>query len=156
MAQLIGYFRLGRDAELRNLPDGTAVANLSLAYNYGQKSQDGKKPSQWVDGSLWGVRAESLYDYLMKGQGLCCTIDDVHVESFTKADGTAATKLVGKVSQIEFAGSPTGQAATPAPRAPAARHPAPQAQLPAHRQAPRRQAPAASSGFDDMDSDMPF
>ena len=58
MAHLAGVFRIGRDAEVRHTAKGDSVANLSLAYNYGQKGSDGKRPSQWIDGSLWGKRAD--------------------------------------------------------------------------------------------------
>jgi single-strand DNA-binding protein len=40
------------------------VANVSLAFTYGKKGDDGKRPTQWVDASLWGQRAESLAPYI--------------------------------------------------------------------------------------------
>jgi single-strand DNA-binding protein len=102
--QLIGLCRLGRDAELRSTSTGDHVANLSLAFNYGKKGADGKKPTQWVDATLWGRMAESLSPYCTRGKSLHVTIDDAHIESFTKPDGTTATKLTGRVSNLEFAG----------------------------------------------------
>ena len=60
--QMIGLARLGRDAELRTTQSGEKVASLSLAFNWGMKGQDGNRPTQWVDGSLWGKRAEVLVD----------------------------------------------------------------------------------------------
>ena len=59
-----GLARIGKDAEVRFTPGGTAVANVSLAFTYGKKSDDGKRPTQWVDASLWGQRAESLAPYI--------------------------------------------------------------------------------------------
>src|SRR5438270_380965 len=41
--QTIGLATLGRDAELRRTPNGEAVTNLSLAFNYGRKDQSGQK-----------------------------------------------------------------------------------------------------------------
>lgn len=148
MAQLFGLARLGRDAELRQT-NGDPVAGLSLAFSFGRKGQDGRRPTQWVDGALWGKRAEALAPYLLKGGLVSVTLDDVHIETFRKGDGTDAVKLVGRVTEIELAGG-----GTPAP-APAARAPAPAAR-PAP--APRPPAPAhpPSSGFDDMDDDIPF
>lgn len=102
--QLIGLARLGRDAELRTTQSGEKVASLSLAFNWGMKGQDGNRPAQWVDGSLWGKRAEALIDYLVKGQQVVVTIDDPHIEEYQGRNGTGV-KLAGRVSQIELAGS---------------------------------------------------
>lgn len=123
MAKLIGLARLGRDAEQRYTAGGDAVANLALAFNYGKK-QDGKQPTQWVDASLWGKRAEALSQYLTKGTAIVVTLSDVHVEEFQRKDGGQGSKLVARVDDLEFAGSggEQRQQAAPAP-APA---PAPQ------------------------------
>ena len=142
--QMIGLARLGRDAELRTTQSGEKVASLSLAFNHGPKGQDGNRATQWVDGSLWGKRAEVLVDYLTKGTQVVVTLDDPHIEEYQGRNGPGV-KLSGRISQIELAGSrqDSGQqrAQAPAPQAPAPR-PAP--------------APA-SSGFSDMDEDLiPF
>lgn len=141
--QTFGPARLGRDSELRYTPDGTAVTNLSLAFTYGRKGADGKRETTWVDASLWGKLAEALAPYLLKGSLVAVTIDDMHIEQFKKADGTPGVKLAGKVTSIDLASSPA--AASPAPPPPP--RPAPPARPP---------APAASHGFEDMDSDIPF
>ena len=68
MAHITGAFRLGRDAELRYTPGkNEPVINLALAFNWGQKGEDGNRPSQWIEASLWGKRAEALAPYLLKG-----------------------------------------------------------------------------------------
>lgn len=142
MATLVGLFTLGRDAELRTTSGGDQVASLALAYKYGRKGADGKTPSQWVDAALWGERAGKLIEYLTKGTQFFVQIDDLHVETYPKNDGTQGVKLVGRVGQIEFTRGQRTAAPAPAPRPPAA---------------PPRQAPAKTgSGFDDMDDDIPF
>ena len=138
MAHLFGIARIGRDAELRTTAQGDKVASLSLAFTYGRKI-DGKRPTMWLDGALWGKQAEALTQYLLKGKQVGVTIEDVHIETFKKQDGTEASKMVGRVSSIEFVGAPA--AATPAPP-PAPRPPPP--------------PPRPNSGFEDMDSDIPF
>jgi single-strand DNA-binding protein len=136
--QVFGLATIGRNVELRYRPDGGAVANVSLAFSYGRKGDDGKKPTQWVDASLWGKRAEALAPYLLKGTKVAVTLDDVHIESFQRSDETPGTKLVGLVSQLSLAGSPSQAGQPPAPRP-----------------APRPPAPAAAS--EDMDDDsIPF
>lgn len=137
MAQLFGLARIGRDCEVRFLADGTAVANVSLAFSYGRKGQDGKRPTQWVDAAIFGKRAESLSPYLLKSGLVSVTVDDIHIETYQGKNGEGH-KLVGSISQIELAGG--GQAAA----APAQQRPAP---------APR---PAAKPDFTTEPDDIPF
>jgi len=134
-----GLARIGRDVELRHTPNGEAVANLSLAFTYGKRGADGKRPTQWVEAALWGKRAESLAPYLLKGQQVVAYLEDLSVQTFRKQDGTDGIKLAARVGDLELiAGQGEAQQQAPAPtRAPAPR-------------------PAAPSGFDDMDDDIPF
>ncbi len=150
--KLIGLIRLGRDAEVRYSQDGTPVAGLAGAWNYGRKGDDGKRPTQWADFSIWGDRAEKLAPFLQKGKQLMVVADDVHVETFEGRNGFGA-KLVGRVDSIEFAGDRQegSQASAPA-AAPRAAAPAP---APQQRQAPAPR-PGGATGFDDMDDDIPF
>lgn len=144
-----GLAKLGRDAEVRYLTDGTAVANLSLAFICGRKGQDGKRPTQWIDGSLWGKQAEALAPYLLKGGSVSVSLEDVHIQSFQKGDGSPGVKLVGRVLSIEFGASAPEAAAPPPPparQAAPSRAPAPAA----------RPAAAPVTGFSDMDDDIPF
>jgi single-strand DNA-binding protein len=108
--KMIGLARLGRDVEVRYLQDQnqTPVANLALAYDYGQKDGEGKRASQWVEGTLWGPRAEALAPYLVKGQQLEVFLDDVHVETYERNDNTEGVKLVGRVMSLDFGARPQG------------------------------------------------
>lgn len=149
-----GLARLGRDAEIRYTQGGEPVASLSLAISYGRKGDDGKRPTQWVDGSLWGKRAEVLVPYLTRGSLVVVTLEDVHIEAYQGRNGEA-TKLVGRVTDIELAGGGDRQQAAPA-QAPA-RQQQPQAQGGYRGSAPRTApAAAASTGFDGMDDSIPF
>ena len=133
-----GLARLGRDAEIRTTSNGEQVATLALAFSYGRKGSDGKRPTQWVDGALWGKRAEALAPYLLKGGLVSVSLEDVHVETFEGKNGPGH-KLAARVVDVELAG---GGERTAAP-------------APAPRPAPRPPA-SASSGFDDMDDSIPF
>lgn len=55
---------IGRDAETRHLQNGDAVCGFSVADNQGGKD----KPTIWWNCVLFGKRAESLAQYLVKGQ----------------------------------------------------------------------------------------
>lgn len=102
MANLSGVFRVGRDAEIRKTSNGEDVCNLSLAYNHGRKGEDGNRPTQWLDASLWGKRASTLAQYLVKGQLIYAVINDPHIEEFKKKDGGAGMKMAGSVGEIEL------------------------------------------------------
>lgn len=145
-----GLARLGRDAELRFTNSQEPVATLSLAFSYGRKGEDGKRPTQWVKASFWGKRAESLAPYLLKGGLVAITLEDVHIETFEGTNGPGHN-LVGKVLDIELAGGNERQGEAQQPRQAAPR----QAQAPRSAE-PQRQAPQPSSGFEDMDDDIPF
>jgi single-strand DNA-binding protein len=133
-----GLARIGKDAEVRYTPGGAAVANVSLAFTYGKKGDDGKRPTQWVDASLWGQRAESLAPYIKKGSQIVAYLEDVSIQTFTKGDGTSATKMVARLVDLEFVAGGEQASSQPKPQ------PRPQA------------APAQDSEFDDMDADIPF
>lgn len=137
-----GLVRLGRDAEIRYTTGGDPVANLSLAFNYGRKGEDGKRTTQWIDASLWGDRAVSLQQYLTKGTALVVVLEDVHVETYQKRDGAQGSKLVGRVTLLEFAGRPAEEKreAPPTPPAPA--------------RAPT--TTSAPGSFNDFEDDIPF
>lgn len=145
MSKMFGLARLGRDAEIRTTSQGESVATLALAFSYGRKGSDGKRPTQWVDGALWGKRAEALAPYLLKGGLVSVLLEDVHIETYQGKNGEAS-KLVGRVVDVELAGGGE-RTASPAP-APA---PAPRA---AQRAAPVA-APSFAADFDDG-GDVPF
>lgn len=147
MIQIFGQAQVGRDVEVRSTAGGDAVASVSLAFSYGRKGDDGKKPTQWVDGALWGNRATALAPYLTKGARVTVALEDAHIETFQKQDGTQGVKLVARITAIDLAGGGTQQQQTAAP---AQRQ---QQQRPA----PQRQAAApAGGGFADDDLDVPF
>ena len=141
MATLTGLFTLGRDAETRVTGSGTTVVQLAVAYNYGRKGDDGKKPSQWVRASMFGKQAEALAPHLTKGKQVSLVIRDLHIATFQKQDGSTGTSLEGVADFDDFARGPKQEGSTQAPAA--APRPAPP-------------APPAGSGFDDMDDSIPF
>ena len=69
-AVLIG--NLVRDAagDFKYLPNGTALANVSLAVNRSKKNADGSWSDEvsYFDVAIWGKTAENLKPYLLKGK----------------------------------------------------------------------------------------
>lgn len=161
MAQMFDTFRIGNEPELRYLGDGTAVCNLSLAFNYGKKDQQGKRPTQWVDAVLWGKHAEAVAEYLFKGSEVTCVIDDPHVEQFTKGDGSLGTKLTGRISTLKLVGGqPQQQNQQQQQQAPRQQQQRPaqtnQQQPRQGSQQQRQAAPQPQPDFDSFDDDIPF
>jgi single-strand DNA-binding protein len=136
-----GLARIGKDAEVRFTPSGTAVANVSLAFTYGKKGDDGKRPTQWVDASIWGQRAEPMAPYLLKGKQIVAYLEDVHLQTYTKGDGTQNTKMVARLADLEFVSDGSDHKPTQKPQS-----------APQSRPAPAQQ----DSGFDDFPDDVPF
>ncbi len=135
---LTGPVRLGRDAELKYLPSGDAVITLSLAYNYGKKDDSGNRPTTWIRASLFGKRAESLAQHLVKGTQLWVVLNEVRLSEFQKKEGGSGAAIEARIEQLDFIGS-REQSSAPAPQ----------------RQAPPPQRQPAQS-IEDMDSDIPF
>lgn len=107
--KLIGVGRIGRDVEIRRTQSGEPVANISLAWNYGTKDRNGKRPTQWLDAALFGKRAESLAPYLKKGTTVFADLRDVHIQTYKNKDGAENFKLTAVVDSIEFVGARESQ-----------------------------------------------
>lgn len=157
MPHMSGVFRIGNEPAVRYTQGGDAVLGLSLAANYGQKGQDGKRPTQWFDCSLWGKRAESLAQYLTKGSQVYVVLSDVHIETFQGRDGNTGSKIVARVSDIELIGGQ--QQGQPQAHGSSASDYARQtgrdpSNVPPP---PRRQEPPRGASYsDDLDSEIPF
>ena len=156
----------GRDPEIRYLPSGGAVANISIATTSRRKDRNSGEfieETQWHRVTFFERLAEIVGEYVKKGT-------PVYVEGrltyrkYTDKDGIEKTATDIIASEMQLLGSRQGMGGPGGDEAggggggsysrPAA---APRAASPA---APR-QAPAAaparqSSGFDDMDDDIPF
>ena len=132
---LVGLCRLGRDASLKQTSAGKPVLQMAVAYNYGRE-----KETQWLDISMFGDRAEKVAQYMLKGTAIVAYIEDVHVRTYAKKDGTQGASLSGILSSFEFAGKSSGSSGEPAQPAPVA--------VPAK--------PALPGNFQDMDDQIPF
>jgi single-strand DNA-binding protein len=132
--------RIGRDAEMKYLPSGTAILEMSVVYDVGFGD---KKAGQWVKLAMFGQRAEKLVSHFTKGKQIVASMDDVKSEAWIK-DGEAKSAISAKLIEFAFVsdGQPQQQQAQPHQQAP---QQAPQYQQPAPQQAPQ-QAPPQSYG----------
>lgn len=134
---LTGLARLGRNATLRHTSQGDAVLEMALAFNYGAKDSDGKRPTQWIDATLWGKRAEALAPHMTKGSAIDVVLTDPHIDTWTKKDQTTGFKLVARVAELEFAGGGSKPAGNSVP-------------------APTPAAASTGGDFSDFESEIPF
>jgi len=153
---------LGRDPEVRYLPSGDPVANITIATSSKYKGKDGNmvEETEWHRVTFFGRLAEIASQYLKKGRPVYVE-GRIKTRKYTDKDGVEkyATDIIASEMQLlggrEGMGEP-GQGDDDggySRQAPAARP----AAAPA-RQASAAPAPAArpASGFDDMDDDIPF
>ena len=117
---------LGREPEMRYLPDGTAVTNLNIATNRSWNGSDGQKVSEttWFRVSVWGKQAEACNEYLQKGrrvlvEGRLKPDGNGGPRVFTRNDGTAGASFEVTADKIVFlgGGNGNGQAADSEPAA---------------------------------------
>lgn len=118
---------LGKDAEVKYLANGDAIANFSVA-----DSQGRDKPTIWWNCGLYGKRAESLSQYLLKGQAVTVT-GTVTEREWTDKNGQARKSMDLRVSDVALQGGRKNE----------------------EPQQERRQAPAPAP-VDMDDQDLPF
>lgn len=98
---LLGH--LGRDPEMRYMPDGTAVANLAIATSESYKDRDGNKQerTEWHRISLYARTAEVAGEYLRKGSQVFIE-GRLRTRKWTDKDGQDryTTEIIGDRMQL--------------------------------------------------------
>ena len=157
----------GRDPEVRYTPGGTAICNVSVATSSRRKdkaSGESIEDTQWHRVTFYDRLAEIAGEYLKKGK-------PVYIEGrlkygkYTDKDGIERNTVDIVAEQMQMLGGRDSGGGT------GGRYLAPRDGIdggdrgddrparPAARPAPApspRPAPKASTGFDDMDDDIPF
>ena len=150
----------GRDPEIRYLPSGQAVANISIATTSRRKdrtSGETVEDTQWHRVTFYDRLAEIAGEYVKKGRPIYIEgrlkygkyTDQAGVEKNTVDIIATEMQLLGG---REGMGGPSGgddEGGAPVRRPAAA--PRPAASAPAGKPATK-----PASGFDDMDDDIPF
>ena len=153
----------GRDPEVRYAPSGSAIATVSIATSSKRKDKTSGElveETQWHRVTFYDRLAEIAGEYLKKGK-------QVYIEGrlkygkYTDKDGIERNTVDIVASEMQMLGGREGggmgsmdEAGSGGGGAPAPR-PMPARQAPASKPA---SAPAgkSSTGFDDMDNDIPF
>ena len=159
---------LGRDPEVRYAASGAAICNVAIATSRSWKdktSGERQEETEWHRVVFYDRLAEIAGEYLKKGKSVYVE-GRLKTRKWTDKDGAEkyTTEIIAQEMTMlggrEDGAGPRGgageeggygeqQGRSEAPRraAPPARTPAP---------APRAPAAKSSTGFDDMDDDIPF
>jgi len=143
---LIG--NLGRDPEVKYMANGVATCNLAVATsrNWKDKSTGEKKEeTEWHRVVVYDKLAEICGKYLKKGSS-CYIEGRLKTRKWQDKDGKDVYTTEVVADEMRMLGDRQAGGESPAAAPPPARAPAP---------APR-QAAATNTGFDDMESDIPF
>ncbi len=140
---LVGY--LGRDPEVRYMPNGDAVCNFSIATSESwndRNSGQRQERTEWHNITLYRRLAEVAGQYLKKGSQVYIE-GKIQSRKYTDKQGIERTayEIIGSEMKMLGGGNDSGQQnAQHTPPAP-----------------PRRQASAApAQPVDDIDDDVPF
>ena len=167
---------LGRDPEMRTFPSGDQVANVRIATTdrwRDKNTGENKEATEWHSVVFNGRLAEIVGQYLRKGSQVYVE-GSLRTRKWTDQSGQERYTTEIRADTMQMLGSRQGMGGGQAGgyddggyggdaggydqaprRAAAPQRPAP---APAARPAPApaAQAPRASSGFEDMDDDIPF
>ena len=140
---------LGRDGELKSV-NNQSLVSFAVANSVGFGD---KKTTLWLDCTLWGKRAESIAQYLLKGQSVFVT-GELTTREYQAKDGSGTkTALALNVTAVDLIGkksdAPAQQYSQPQP-APAQTYQTPFQQ---HQQAVAQHNQQTQPSYDD---DIPF
>lgn len=98
---IIGY--LGRDPEMRYLPDGTAVCNFSVATTEKRKDMTGepRELTTWFRINIWGRQAELAEQWVKKGSRVYLE-GRLTMQEYTDREGNPRTSLEVRATELQF------------------------------------------------------
>ena len=148
----------GRDPEIRYLPSGQAVANVSIATSSRRKDKntgESIEDTQWHRVTFYDRLAEIAGEYLKKGRPAYIE-GRLKYGKYTDQAGVEKNTVDIIATELQLLGGREGMGGPGEGDDGGQRRAAPAARPAAS--APARTAPAVrpASGFDDMDDDIPF
>jgi len=91
---------LGKDAEMRFTPTGTAILNFSLPIDIGFGE---KKETLWVRCAMFGERAQKVAEYLVKGKGVQ-VVGEFRMPTIYEGKNGNTVNMDFNVNQLSFVG----------------------------------------------------
>ena len=149
---LIG--NLGKDPEIRYMPSGDAIANLTLATTENWKDKAGEKQekTEWHRVSMFGRLAEIAGEYLKKGSSVYIE-GKLQTRKWQDKEGNDRYTTEIVANEMKMLGSRASGGDTGMERTAPSMAGGPKAARPASAPAG---ASTGGSGFDDMEDDIPF
>jgi single-strand DNA-binding protein len=145
---LIG--NLGRDPEVRYMPSGDAVANISIATTETWKDKNGEKQekTEWHRVAMFGKTAEIAGEYLKKGSQVYIE-GRLETRKWTDKEGKERYTTEIRADRMQMLGSRSGGSERMAP---------PEDDVPRAAAAPAQKSGGAAkgSGLEDLEDDIPF
>ena len=146
---LIG--NLGRDPEVRYMPSGDAVANISIATTETWKDKNGEKQekTEWHRVAMFGKTAEIAGEYLKKGSQVYIE-GRLETRKWTDKEGQERYTTEIRADRMQMLGSRSGGSERMAP---------PEDEAPRAAAAPvKKSGGGASKGssLEDLEDDIPF
>lgn len=108
---VLGY--LGRDPEMRYMPDGSAVTNFSMATSFRWTDRATGEPrdeTTWFRITVWGRQAEAANQYLRKGSSVLVEgrlqpdPQTGNPRLWTRQDGSVAASFEIRADKFSFVG----------------------------------------------------
>ena len=145
---LIG--NLGRDPEVRYMPSGDAVANISIATTETWKDKNGEKQekTEWHRVAMFGKTAEVAGEYLKKGSQVYIE-GRLETRKWTDKEGQERYTTEIRADRMQMLGSRSGGSERMAP---------PEDDAPRAAAAPAKKSGGAAKGssLEDLEDDIPF
>jgi single-strand DNA-binding protein len=152
----------GRDPEIRYLPSGQAVANVSVATSSRRKDRNSGETiedTQWHRVTFYDRLAEIAGEYVKKGRPIYVEGRLKYGTYVDKATGVEKNTVDIIATELQLLGGREGMGGGGGEEGGGGGYSRPAAaprQAPAARPAPAPAPARQSSGFDDMDDDIPF
>lgn len=143
---------LGKDPEVRYLPSGEAVANITLATTDTWKdkaSGDKKEATEWHRVAFFGRLAEIVGQYLKKGRQVYVE-GSLRTRKWTDKEGQERYTTEIVASEMKMLGTREGMGDS------GPRESGGQSSSAPSRPAPKPAAAPSGGGFNDFEDDIPF
>ena len=147
-AILIG--NLGKDPEMRFMPNGDAVVNFSIATTESYKDRDGNKQdkTEWHNITIYGKLAEIANQYLKKGRSVYI---EGRIQTRKWQDKNGQDRYTTEIiaTAMQMLGERAESSGQPSPTETAPSSPRPTATQ-------QRRPPSPAKPVDEFEDDIPF
>ena len=99
--------RLGRDPDMRYLPNGTPVCKFSVATDRWRADKNANETT-WINVTAWAKLAETCNEHLAKGKLVLVKGSQIRANAWKGKDGEARASLELTAQMIKFL-SPKGE-----------------------------------------------